>query len=69
MKKAIIIFSVLFTAVSFNSCSSDDFENEIKKSNQAFENELDDAFYARGNDTINNASDSSTDPVILVKKD
>lgn len=79
MKKAIFIFGVLFTAVSFVSCSSDDFENQTNVSNKNFTNEVKVSSYARLNDTIaNENSDNQSDaqqtdgpviPIVIIKKD
>jgi hypothetical protein len=74
MKKAIIIFSVLFATIILNSCTSDDFENQITKSDKDFNMEVDYSLYARVGDTIIEGTNYATegtesDPVIVIKKD
>ena len=73
MKKVIIIFSVLFLAISFNSCTSDDFESQIKKPEKTFNNEVDYSQFAKvGDSIIDNYVTQGTDtdgPIIVIKKD
>ena len=47
MKKAAIIFSVLFATVILNFCTTDDFEDQVTKSNKDFNAEVDYSLYAR----------------------